>query len=143
MKFPLQVRLDSCTKRVKEKFFKNFRISKHEPGEVILKAGTMPLSIFFVVKGRVEVRSRTKPLNQYQNSFIAKKALVSRQAVLIEQQEIFGQKICDIKANGTDLYKMIGEECDLLGIASPYSYIVAEDTLVYTVPHQLFFKGLQ
>ena len=38
---------------------------------------------------------------------------------------------------------MIGEECDLLGIASPYSYIVTEETMVYACPHQLFFKGLQ
>ena len=38
---------------------------------------------------------------------------------------------------------MIGEECDLLGIASPYSYIATENTLVYQCPYKYFFKGLQ
>ena len=38
---------------------------------------------------------------------------------------------------------MIGEECDMLGIASPYSYIAVEETLVYICPHRSFFRGLQ
>ena len=57
LKFPEQIRLQSSTKRVREKFFSNFSLKKYQPGEIILKAGTMPPSIILVAKGNVEVRS--------------------------------------------------------------------------------------
>lgn len=37
---------------------------------------------------------------------------------------------------------MIGEECDLLGLASPYSYIVRSKTLAYTIKLETFYKEL-
>ena len=37
---------------------------------------------------------------------------------------------------------MIGEECDLLGIASPYSYIVKSKTLAYQIKVDSFYKEL-
>ena len=37
---------------------------------------------------------------------------------------------------------MIGEECDLLGLASPYSYIVKSKTLAYTIKLETFYKEL-
>ena len=35
---------------------------------------------------------------------------------------------------------MIGEECDLLGIASPYSYITKKKTLCFVAKCEDFFK---
>lgn len=35
---------------------------------------------------------------------------------------------------------MIGEECDLLGIASPYTYIVKSKTLCYVAKVETFYK---
>ena len=35
---------------------------------------------------------------------------------------------------------MIGEECDLLGIASPYTYICKKKTLCYTSKVETFYK---
>ena len=63
--------------------------------------------------------------------------------MLIDQQEIYGQVICTIRPGANEPYKMIGEECDLLGMASPYSFIATEDTLMYACPHKSFFRGLQ
>ena len=37
---------------------------------------------------------------------------------------------------------MIGEECDLLGLASPYSYIVKSKTLAYTIKVETFYNQL-
>lgn len=37
---------------------------------------------------------------------------------------------------------MIGEECDLLGIVSPYSYIVKSKTLAYTIKVETFYNKL-
>lgn len=37
---------------------------------------------------------------------------------------------------------MIGEECDLLGICSPYTYIVKTTTLAYCIPVESFFKEM-
>ena len=37
---------------------------------------------------------------------------------------------------------MIGEECDLLGIASPYSYIIKSKTLAYCIKVESFYKEL-
>ena len=37
---------------------------------------------------------------------------------------------------------MIGEECDLLGISSPYTYIVKQKTLAYTIKVESFYKEL-
>ena len=64
LKFPQQIRLESSTKKVKDKFFSNFSLMKYEPGDILLKAGTMPPSIIFIIKGKVDVRSRTKPLTK-------------------------------------------------------------------------------
>ena len=62
IKFPEQIRLESSTKKIKEKYFGNFSLKKFEPGEVILKAGTLPSNVYFVVKGNIDVRSATKPI---------------------------------------------------------------------------------
>ena len=35
---------------------------------------------------------------------------------------------------------MVGEECDLLGIVSPYTYIVKQKTLCYVCPVESFYK---
>ena len=35
---------------------------------------------------------------------------------------------------------MIGEECDLLGLASPYTYIATKKTLCYVAKVESFFK---
>ena len=37
---------------------------------------------------------------------------------------------------------MIGEECDLLGIASPYTYIAKSKTLVYCISVEQLYKDL-
>ena len=37
---------------------------------------------------------------------------------------------------------MIGEECDLLGMVSPYTYIVKAKTLAYTIKVETFYKEL-
>jgi len=37
---------------------------------------------------------------------------------------------------------MIGEECDLLGIASPYTYIIKEKTLCFCTKVEVFFKDM-
>jgi len=37
---------------------------------------------------------------------------------------------------------MIGEECDLLGIASPYTYIAKERTLCYATKVETFYKSM-
>lgn len=37
---------------------------------------------------------------------------------------------------------MIGEECDLLGIASPYTYIVNQRTLVFVTKVDKFYKEM-
>ena len=59
IKFPEQIRLESSTKKIKEKYFSNFSLKKFESGEVILKAGTLPSHVYFVVKGNIDVRSET------------------------------------------------------------------------------------
>ena len=74
-KFPEQIRLESSTKKIKEKYFSNFTMKRFEPGEVILKAGSLPNYVYFVVRGNVEVRSRTKPMQRQDNSFMLKKEL--------------------------------------------------------------------
>jgi len=37
---------------------------------------------------------------------------------------------------------MIGEECDLLGIASPFTYIVKSKTLAYSTKIDKFYKEM-
>ena len=77
-KFPEQIRLESSTKKIKEKYFSNFMMKRFEPGEVILKAGTMPNHVYFVVRGNIDVRSKTKPMQRQGNRITLKKELESR-----------------------------------------------------------------
>lgn len=67
----------------------------------------------------------------------------SRTSKLIREGKEYGELFCTRSAEQlSEKATMIGEECDLLGLASPYTYIVKKRTLMYTVPVESFFKEL-
>jgi len=66
----------------------------------------------------------------------------SRSTALVQKGEAFGKVFCTQDADGRETYQIIGDECDLLGLASPYTYIAKEPTLVYAVPVEPFYRGL-
>ena len=133
-KFPPEIRLESSTKKNKDQFFSHFSLKKFMPGEVLLKAGSMPDSVMMMVKGAVDVMSETKPFQRAENVFAIKMELGSRSPVLIQKGEVYGKVVCKQNSNGQECFTIIGEECDLLGVTSPYSYIAKEPTLVYSIP---------
>ena len=45
-------------------------------------------------------------------------------------------------ANLPEKATMIGEECDLLGIVSPYTYIATKRTLVFATKVEKFYKEM-
>ena len=67
----------------------------------------------------------------------------SRIATLIQKGQEFGQVLCT--RSHTSLQEkatMIGEECDLLGIASPFTYICKKRTLAFCIKVETFFQEL-
>lgn len=65
----------------------------------------------------------------------------SRTTALINKGEEYGQVICSRTVNKKqDKVTMIGEECDLLGMASPYTYIVSHKTLCYVTSVDSFYN---
>ena len=62
---------------------------------------------------------------------------------LIQKGDEYGREICTRKiSEPQEKVTMIGEECDLLGIASPYTYITKSKTLCYTIKVEQFFKDM-
>ena len=61
----------------------------------------------------------------------------------IQKGKEFGQVICTRKVSEPqERVTMIGDECDLLGIASPYTYIVKSKTLCYCIKFEQFYKDM-
>lgn len=117
-------------------------MKRFEPGDVILKAGEMPDNLMMIASGKVEVLSEMTPFQRAENVFAINKELSSRTATLIQKGEAYGKVFCKQEANGQETYSLIGDECDLLGIVSPYTYIAKERTLIYTCPVEQFYRNL-
>ena len=54
-RFPDEVRFATASKKVKEQIFNSMSLRVFEPNEVMLKAGTMPNDLLFLVKGRIQL----------------------------------------------------------------------------------------
>ena len=141
-RFPPDIRLESSTKKNKDAFFSHFSLKRFDVGEVLLKAGEMPSCLLLMAKGRLDVLSETKPFQRAENVFAIAMELGSRSATLVQRGEAYGKVFCTQGSNGQETYPCIGEECDLLGITSPYTYIATEPTLVYAVPVEAFYRSL-
>ena len=141
-RFPIDMRLESSTKKNKDQFFGHFSLKKFDQGDVLLKAGEMPSCLMMVAKGRVDVMSESKPFQRAENVFAITMEPGSRSTALVQKGEAYGKVFCTQDANGRETFQIIGDECDLLGLASPYTYIAKETTLVYAVPVEPFYRGL-
>ena len=144
--FPPQIRLEGSTKKQQEQMLKQFVIKEFQPSQTILRHRELPTEIYIMLTGEIQVLGHTREEEQD----VTKKEIVtiktepgSRVSTLIQKGEEFGQVLCtrehqSLQENST----IIGEECDLLGIASPYSYICKKRTLVYAIKVETFFKEL-
>lgn len=101
-----------------------------EPGDVILEAGHMPKDLLLLTSGTIiVVKKRNDAKPPHPNVF---KALVEpgpkKIASLVAKHygEIFMEKVINPEA---EKFEVLGDECDLNAVASPYTYI-AKDKVV-------------
>ena len=93
--------------------------------------------------GEIQILGQTKEIVPDEEIITIKTDPGSRISNLIQKGREFGQVLCSRKISGLqERVTMIGEECDLLGIASPYSYIVKSKTLAYQIKVDSFYKEL-
>lgn len=102
-----------------------------EPGDVILEATHMPKDLLLLVSGTILVvkkRSDSKPPNP--TTF---RALVEpgpkKLTNLVSKHfgEIFMEKVINPEA---EKFEVLGDECDLNSVTSPYTYIAKDRVVV-------------
>ena len=54
-KFPTQFNFESASKKAREQMLNAMSIKAFEPGDIILKAGTMPDNLMFLISGKIQV----------------------------------------------------------------------------------------
>lgn len=132
-KFPKQVNFESASKKVKEQVFSNMYLKVFEPNDMLLEAGTMPKDLLFLVSGKIALYQRyndNKGENPKSNKFVVQSDVGPRKQKSIISKD-FGEIFLEKVINSSDRYEMLGIECDLNGIASPYTYIALDRTLAF------------
>ena len=110
----------------------------------MLKRGHMPEEIYIVILGEIQILGQTREEKLEHEIITIRTDPGTRTETLIQQGREYGQLLCtrEIKELQENVVTMIGEECDLLGLASPYSYIVKSKTLAYTIKVETFYSQL-
>ncbi len=59
-KFPDTVNFSSASRKIKQHLFNSISMKIYKPGEILLKAGSMPDEIKFLAQGRIQVLQKLK-----------------------------------------------------------------------------------
>ena len=61
-KFPKQVRFENASKKIKEQIFSSMTLRSFDPNDVMLRAGTMPNELMFLVSGKIQILQKADDL---------------------------------------------------------------------------------
>ena len=93
--------------------------------------------------GEISILGRTREPDETHELITIRTDPGSRTSTLVQKGQEYGEVLCTRKISDLqERWTMIGEECDLLGMVSPYTYIVKAPTLVYTIKVEHFYKEL-
>lgn len=96
-----------------------------------------------MIEGEILVMGQTKDQKSLHEVITIRTDPGSNITSLIMAGKEYGQVLCSrTVANLPEKATMIGEECDLLGMASPYTYIAKQRTLVFVTKVEKFYKEM-
>lgn len=132
-KFPSQASFENSSKKVKEHVYSNMHLRVFEPNEVLLEAGCMPKDLMFLISGKIALYQRLPDTQTQLNKpkkFVVQSVIGPRKEISI-LEKTYGELFMEKVVNSSEKYELLGIECDLNGIASPYTYIARERTLAF------------
>ena len=148
---PEEMRLETATKKQRDELCSKLTIVKFEKGEIILRGGDLPDNVLIMIEGTYSVHGKAtgdeteeekdRAVSQDNRVFAVRLDPGSKTAKLLQQGTVYGQKLVTTEVTDiTNSSNTIGEECDLLGIHSPFTYVAESTIIAYSLPLAHLFK---
>ena len=113
-----------------------------DPNDVLLRAGNMPKELMFLVSGKIQILQKEDDLIEPEpNSFKVRTVNGARKKMSV-LDGTYGEVYLDKVITDNDTYEMLGAECDMNGIASPYTYVAKEQTYAFCSPAVNLYKDI-